>query len=184
MSKITGVLIFTTGFLGGFASAYFALKKRFDILMAEEVESVKQTYENFNTDNVKIDLSNVANTAKETSEKAIRNYEKDLPKDGAKFEPEFDEPYLIPPTEFNEVYGYETATLTLYSDGTIADEDMEIIDNPDEILGEENLQQLEDGETDCVYIRNDSKYCDYEVLRDYSTYEDAIIHQNSEEDYE
>lgn len=175
MSKLTGVLIFTTGFLGGSASAYFALKKRFDILLSEEIDSVKETYEEFNSN--KEASSDLSEEARILHEQENQNYEKILPK--------FDEPYLIPPTEFNEIYGYESSTLTLYSDGVIADEDMEIVEDVDDILGEENLQQLKDGEADCIYIRNDFKYCDYEVLRDYGTFEDALINQSSaEEDYE
>lgn len=180
MSKLTGVLIFATGFLGGSVSTYFALKKRFDILLAEEIESVKEVYEDFNADEEKPDSKEL----REVHEKENQNYEKFLPKEEGK-EPEFDEPYLIPPTEFNEIYGYETSTLTLYSDGTVADEDMSVVEDVDDILGEENLRQLRDGEADCIYIRNDSKYCDYKVLRDYGTFEDAVINQSSaEEGYE
>lgn len=178
MSKITGFLIFTTGFLGGSVSAYFALKKRFDILMEEEIQSVKESYEKFNAAENK-DSDEEQNNLRKVHEEENQNYEKDLPK-----KQKFEEPYLIPPNEFNEVYGYETATLTLYSDGVIADEDMEMVDDVDEILGEENLQQLRDGETDCVYIRNDSKYCDYEVLMDFGTFEDAVIGYNAEEEHE
>ena len=194
MSKLTGVLIFATGFLGGSASAYFALKKRFDILLAEEIESVKGTYEKFNKENLSdsvqkmkdaLGIVSPSGRMRNHHEQENQNYEKNPPKEENAKEPDFDEPYLIPPTEFNEIYGYETSTLTLYSDGTIADEDMEIVEDADDILGEENLQQLKDGEADCIYIRNDSKYSDYEILRDYGTFEDAVISQNSaEEDYE
>ena len=178
MSKLTGVLIFATGFLGGSVSAYFALKKRFDILMDEEIQSVKEAYEKFNeTENE--DSNDESKNLRKVHEEENQKYEQNLPK-----EQKFEEPYLIPLNEFNEIYGYETASLTLYSDGTIATEDLEIVDDPDELLGEENLQQLRDGEADCIYIRNDSKYCDYEVLRDLGTFEDAMISQSIEEEYE
>lgn len=178
MSKLTGFLIFATGFLGGSVSAYFALKKRFDILMDEEIQSVKEAYEKFNkTENE--DSGDESKNLRQVHEEENQKYEQNLPK-----EQKFEEPYLIPPNEFNEIYGYETASLTLYSDGTIATDDLEVVDDPDELLGEENLQQLRDGEADCIYIRNDSKYCDYEVLRDLSTFEDVVISQSIEEEYE
>ena len=178
MSKLTGVLIFATGFLGGSVSAYFALKRRFDILMDEEIQSVKEAYEKFNETENK-DSDDESKNLRQVHEEENQKYEQNLPK-----EQKFEEPYLIPPNEFNEIYGYETASLTLYSDGTIATDDLEVVDDPDELLGEENLQQLRDGEADCIYIRNDSKYCDYEVLRDLSTFEDAVISQSIEEEYE
>lgn len=178
MSKITGFLIFATGFLGGSVSAYFALKKRFDILMEEEIQSVKESYEKFNAAENK-DSDEEQNNLRKVHEEENQNYEKNLPK-----EQKFEEPYLIPPNEFNEIYGYETSTLTLYSDGIIATDDLEMVDDVDELLGEDNLQQLRDGEADCIYIRNDSTYCDYEVLRDLSTFEDAVLSQSTEEEYE
>lgn len=181
MSKITGFLIFATGFLGGSISAYFALKKRFDILMEEEIQSVKESYEKLNSS----DIEDSCEESDDIVGQFIYN-DDDQNTPGEQEEPQknFEVPYLIPPNEFNEVYGYETATLTLYSDGVIADEDMEIVDDVDEILGEENLQQLRDGETNCVYIRNDSKYCDYEVLIDFGIFEDAVIGYNAEEEHE
>lgn len=179
MSKITGFLIFATGFLGGSISAYFALKKRFDILMEEEIQSVKESYEKFNSS----DIEDSCEEHDDIVGQFIRNDDQNTPEEQEEPQKKFEDPYLISPNEFNEVYGYETATLTLYSDGVIADEDMEMVDDVDEILGEENLQQLRDGETDCVYIRNDSKYCDYEVLMDFGTFEDAVIGYNAEEEH-
>lgn len=175
MGKLTGFFVFTIGFLGGSVSAYFALKKRFDILLDEEIKSFKESYGNFNIS--ENEDANETNNLRNLHEEENQNYEKNLPK-----EHKFEEPYLIPPVEFNEIYGYETATLTLYSDGIIADEDLQVVDDADELLGKDNLQQLRDGEADCIYIRNDSKYCDYEVLRDYSTFEDAVINQSTEEE--
>ena len=188
MSKITGFLIFATGFLGGSISAYFALKKRFDILMEEEIQSVKESYEKFNSSDIEDPCEEhddiVGQYIHDDDQNTPKEQEEPLQDVLSRLHKKFESPYCIPPNEFNEVYGYETATLTLYSDGVIADEDMEIVDDVDEILGEENLQQLRDGETDCVYIRNDSKYCDYEVLMDFGTFEDAVIGYNAEEEHE
>ena len=168
MSKITGVLIFATGFLGGSVSAYFALKKKFDILLDEEINSVKESYEKFNETESEKNNDSDSNSDNSGEPNEKQNTEDNLPKENS-----FYDPYIIPPNEFNEIYGYETATLTLYSDGIIADEDLEVVDDPDELLGEDNLRQLRNGEIDSIYIRNDSKYCDYEVIRVLDTFEDA-----------
>lgn len=80
-----------------------------------------------------------------------------------------DTPYVISPDEYGEC-GYETISLTYYSDGVLADENDELVDNTVETVGKDYISHFGEYEDDSVFIRNDSKKCDYEILRDYKSY--------------
>jgi hypothetical protein len=82
-------------------------------------------------------------------------------------------PYVICPDEFGEMYDYETITLTLYSDGTLADESDEVVEDIEEIVGCESLNRFGEYEADCVFVRNDEKKCDYEILLDHRKYSEV-----------
>jgi hypothetical protein len=80
-------------------------------------------------------------------------------------------PHVIPVEDF-DTFGYNTATLTYYADGVLADEWDRIIKNADDIVGDDFQECLE--EEDSVYVRNDELKCDYEILRDLQTYAEAV----------
>lgn len=80
-------------------------------------------------------------------------------------EKEMIEPYVIPPYEFDE-NGYETVTLYYYACGTLADQFDEIVNDIDELIGEDSLSHFGEYERDSVHVRNDNLKIDYEILKD------------------
>lgn len=84
-------------------------------------------------------------------------------------------PYVIPPQEFGTNAGYEEISLTLYADGTIADDDDNPMSEEDiaETIGRECLKHFGEYEPDSVFVRNDDMRTDYEILQDERRYEDA-----------
>lgn len=80
-------------------------------------------------------------------------------------------PYVISPDEFGEV-GYAQISLTLYADDILADENGEIVDNIEEIVGDA-LDHFGEYEDDSVFCRSDPKRCDYEILKDLRRYADV-----------
>lgn len=84
-----------------------------------------------------------------------------------------DEPYVISPNDFGELDGYETISLTYYANGVLTDDQDNIIDNVDEVIGMEALSHFGEYEDDSVFVRNDERKCDYEILLDYRSYEDS-----------
>ena len=82
-------------------------------------------------------------------------------------------PYVIPPEEFGEIDEYDTESLTYYQDGVLADSDDIIIDDVDDMVGEDSLTHFGEYEDDSVFVRNDAHRCDYEILRDLRKYSDA-----------
>lgn len=88
---------------------------------------------------------------------------------------ELDKPYIITPGEFGEFHDYETITLIYYSDGVLVDDNDEIIDEPDEIVGEGNLERFGEFDDNSLHIRNDQLKCDYEILKDKTTYSNSCF---------
>lgn len=88
-----------------------------------------------------------------------------------KEESDVDKPYIIPESEFSELEGYNVETLYYYEDGVLTDDQNNIIDDVDDIVGEETLSEFEENEDcDSIYVRNDKLKCDYEILRDMGRY--------------
>lgn len=85
-----------------------------------------------------------------------------------------DKPYVIPPEEFGEIEGYVQTSLTYYADGVLVDEDDNIIDGAKDIVGEDFYKHFGEYEDDSVFVRNDSKKHDYEILKDFRLYSDVI----------
>lgn len=80
-----------------------------------------------------------------------------------------DAPYLIPPEELGEE-GYEVITLIHYSDGNIVEYgSTDVVDDLKGAIGDINVNDHfgdHVGDPDSVYVRNDARGVDYEILRD------------------
>ena len=83
------------------------------------------------------------------------------------------EPYVIEPIEFGELDDYKTFELTYYEDGILEDEDYDIVKNPEEILGPYALGSFGEYEDDSVFVRNEHLRADFQILKDYRTYDEA-----------
>jgi hypothetical protein len=87
-------------------------------------------------------------------------------------EKKVERPYIITPEDFGEC-GYSTVSLTYYADDVLTyEDDDELIDNRDEIVGDDAVNHFGEYEDDSVFVRNDAKKCDYEILYDQRNYHD------------
>lgn len=86
-----------------------------------------------------------------------------------------DGPHVISPEEFGDMDEYECLSLTYFSDGILADENNQIIADPDNLIGPHSLEQFGEYEEDSVFVRNDKIRCDFEILLDLRTYDQAIV---------
>ena len=84
-------------------------------------------------------------------------------------------PYVITPDEFGEKDNYEQISLTYYIDGILADDFDEPIDDIDDVIGLTAVNHFGEYEPDSVFVRNDERKCDYEVLLDQREY--SKIHE-------
>lgn len=86
--------------------------------------------------------------------------------------PMYDDPFVIDPSEFGENPEYDTETLTYFADGVLVDDVDDVIEEPDIIVGLENLKVFEEFGATSVYVRNDLYKTDYEIIRDDWNYSD------------
>jgi hypothetical protein len=84
-------------------------------------------------------------------------------------EPRKKEPYIISREEFNDGAMEFAVTYSYFEDGILTDEMNEVLDDEDvrEAIGEDFVNHFDE---DLVYIRNESRHCDYEILREGITY--------------
>lgn len=199
MNKYTGVISFIFGAGVGAAAAYYLLKNKYEAIAQEEIESVKEAY--LSKEAKKTEHSEVVEKepTEEPDEFAKRrlarnkpdisvytkqvgklNYSECFDEEAAEKEAEPElagDPYVVPPEEFGEYEDYERRTLYFFKDEILADEDYEIIEDIDDIVGSESLNHFGEYEDDSVYVRNDRHHCDYEILLDEREYNEVKIVQ-------
>lgn len=86
-----------------------------------------------------------------------------------------DDIYVISPDEFSEFADYATKSLTYYDDGVLVDQDDNIIEDVDSMVGSGSLNTFGQYEDDSVFVRNETLKTDFEILLDPRRYSDVLI---------
>ena len=184
-SVITG-FSFLLGMGIGAYITYIYVKDMYAEIAQEEINSVKEAYikkaknlqKDVNTEDEKKEKvdkvknknkSDISEYAAKLKESGYTNYSEISQEDN-----DVEVPYVIAPEDYGENDEYETISLTYYSDGVLTDEDDEVITNPGELVGEDFASHFGDYEDDSVFIRNDDRKIDFEILMDYRTYQDVL----------
>ena len=158
------------GVLG--SKVYF--EKKYRRLADEEVASVKEV---FARRTVKKPIKE--QPASET-EKLQRDYapETDEPASVSPMprKAERKRPYIISPEAFGMREGYETVSLTCFADGTLADDDYHRMSarEVNDTVGVDAVNHFGEYEPDSVFVRNERRQTDYEILRDEREYEELL----------
>lgn len=86
-------------------------------------------------------------------------------------------PYIISGKDFDTLDNYDAETLTYFADGVLADDANHRIEDVESMVGKDNLRHFGDDEKDpdTIYIRNEGRMTDYEILYDASTYEECAV---------
>lgn len=189
-------MIFLSGFVMGLASgsfgAWYYAKKYYERIAQEEIDSVKEAFatkeerESEKTDD--ISENNEAAVKTDEVKPNIVDYAAKLHKEGytnyssvteSREDEEMneDKPYVIPPESFMENDEYEHTSLTYYADGVLTDENDEVIDDVDAVVGEDALNHFGEYEDDSVYVRDDVLKIEYEILLDQRNYSDVAKHK-------
>lgn len=86
-------------------------------------------------------------------------------------------PHLISKKDFD--YGeeyYDKNTLCWYcGDGTLTDEDSELIVSPERLLGSDVIDLLERTDEEIIYVRNDTFGADYAIVRYPESYASEVL---------
>lgn len=194
-SALSELCIFIGGALIGSSITYLVVKNKYEKIIDEEIESVKEAYEDAYGEKTKtaklVESMDGTMNPREKNQKAyeelIRQYKNDESTEDEEEDEEDDsdeqegddddmvEPYVITPDEFGDT-GYETICLTLYADGVIEDDegDMWSDDDISVLLGRDSLSHMGENvdDPDVLYVRNENEEIDYEIARDVDKYFD------------
>ena len=161
---IGGAFIF--GAAVGVLATYKTLKIKYERIAQEEIDSVKEVFSKKTKQN---------NTKDDPSDdKIVKEVEKLATKLGYSQKKEVKAPYVIKPDEYGEDEDYELISLTYFSDGVLANEVNEIIEDIPGTVGRNSLNHFGEYEDDSVFVRDEERQIDYEILWDNRTYSEAI----------
>lgn len=184
MNKLLGVGIFIVGAAIGSFTTWKCLKTKYEEIAQEEIDSVKQMYlkkeksqymKPIKSDDDDKTIMNIKNEeAKKEDIKKVNqiieenNYARDIK------EVKQEHHYIIRPDELGEYDDYDVISLVYYDDHILADENNEIVEDIGDKIGFESLEHFGEYEADSVFVRNDQRKCDYEILLDSRTYSEAV----------
>lgn len=172
---LSKILVFATGVGIGSGVTYKILKTKYDALIQEEIDSVKESFSRINNETAE------EGTEDKSAEEELRRVENVINQNGyvtmsddKKVEEEEDnmnEPHIISPNEFGDC-DYVSVTLWCYTDGVVTNDDGKIISNVEELIGSDFADHFGEYEEDpdTVYVRNDDQKIDYQILAEYRAY--------------
>ena len=182
--SINNILSFMAGVGVGSAIMYKVLKTKYDKLIQEEIDSVKEAFskkEETTIENSELPRKDSdKNMYKKENQRIIEqnSYDTESVDKGDNEEEEDDVvestlPYVIRPDEYGDS-DYPTITLWYYTDGVVTNDAGKVIKNVEELIGCEYVHHFGEYEEDpdAVYVRNEDQEVDYEVLKEYRAYSD------------
>lgn len=184
-NSVAATLAFILGAGVGSFVTYKLIKEKYAKMAEEDIEAMKEYYiqkksgEENSENNSNIEDS--AAKAKENRDKTnIMEYAKILNEerysnDAPEYEAEYE---VISENEFGVDDTYDTITLTYYSDGVLTDDEDEVMEDYDHVVG--NFEDYYEKDSDVVYVRNDARMAYYEIVKDKRTYREVV--GNEEED--
>lgn len=168
-SLLSNSIVFVVGIAIGAVASMRYFKTKYEQIAQQEINSVKEMYakrqEKFSTLRDYIDRA-TGYTGGSTDE--------DTTDTEGKEETVVEKPYVIAPDEFGEADGYSIVSLTYYADGTLADDNDEPVEDVDNTVGCDSLSHFGEYEDDSVFVRNDARKTDYEILLDVRNYSDVM----------
>ena len=197
MKLFKGLCIFGAGVIAGAFVAARAVKEKYQQEAEEEIAEMREYYRELKKESTKVETAE-DDTKEESKEepkddfkpieeleeakeiikdKGYINYthynDTDIKENNKEERVDENEIYIIDPEEYGGENGeYDTASLTYFKDGVLADEVDEIVAY-NIIGGEENLQPFKDyPDCNAVYVRDDNIMVDYEILRDPYQYDE------------
>lgn len=196
-TNISKLFMFAVGAAIGSFSAWLYAKKHYEKIANDEIRSMREYFRRREKELLEDDTGEEAEetedepeSSKEENDKGIYSniikesgyvrYSKSSNRDDSEEKDEKDnvddEPYVIRPDLFDTLDDYESMTLTYYADGVLADMFDVPIDNPDTLVGTDFVDcfNADEVDGDVVYVRNERKKTDFEIIEDLRNYSDMM----------
>lgn len=191
MNKKLYLFTFIAGAAIGSMTTWYFVKKKYEKIAKEEIDSVKEVFAKKDFGSQVKEMTKAGEEIAKGLNDGIRQaaeQAKDKPdlvqyaamvqKYGGTVSEEKEipmkenYPYVIPPEEFGEFEDYERIGLTYYADGVLADDNNEVVDDVEDVVGDA-LDHFGEYEDDSVFVRCDERKCDYEILLDQRTFSEV-----------
>lgn len=185
-STLSKVFIFAAGAAIGSAVTWKILKERYEQIAREEIESVKEVFSRREAEDEVTEEAEVAESTKpEEKTGSVKEYYESIVKEeryrnyanveSTKEVNDVEKPYVIKSSEFAQIDGYEAIGLFRFADGYLTDDNNDLVDDPDELVGTEYVDYFgkDERDPDTVYVRNDARRTDYEIMLDERRYVDV-----------
>lgn len=178
---LSKIMIFVAGAGIGSVVTYKLVKKHYDQIIQEEIDSVKEAFSEMNGEDDAEDGETKQKNDIEEEPTEKEAYESIVKESGYAVETDkkedkhMEKPYVISPSEFGDS-DYAILSLTYFLDGTVLNERDKIVTNVDELIGEDFANHFGDypEDPDTVYVRNDKLEIDFEILKDYREYSETV----------
>lgn len=160
-------LAFIVGTVTGSIVTWYLLKDKYEALAQEEIDSVKEVF-------LRREQELKDQSVKKTVAEGIKDADKEKPDLKEYAERLKKEGYTRYSDFGSDEEEYEQISLTYYADGVLADENDEVIEDVEDAVGIDSLNHFGEYEDDSVFVRNDARKCDYEILLDQRTYSEVV----------
>lgn len=189
MKKLYGFALFAIGAASGSLVTWQILKKKYEQLVQEEIESVKAAFKNKPVqqpveEEPKVSLEEVKKYNHIIAEQGYNTISDDVVEDDG-FESVEEEniddqvkevnykaPYAITPEEFAASEDYQYESLTYFEgDKKLANEYGEVVDI--DVVGQNNIDRIGEYEDDCIHVRSIPLQTDFEILLDPRKYSEV-----------
>lgn len=195
-SKLINVLAFAVGAAIGSAVTWKIVKDRYERIVQEELESIKETFADrtvVEQDSIDDSSDDEEDQGQQSAQITWSDYE-DLDDEEDEDDEDVEQyrvlvnqynneeggvdsvgtkPYVISPYDYGELDDYYQIELTYYADGVLEDDEYNIVHDIDDLIGEDSLNTFGEYEDDSVFVRNEKLRTDFQILKDLRTYEEA-----------
>lgn len=169
---VKSTVIFLLGAAVGAAATWQYFKKKYEQIADEEIASVKEVYSRGKKPLEKEEVESVIEQPEEwrTYTELTKKYTSENEKEGGLNCTKDDMVHIISEDEFGEDRDYDTGSLFWFDDKVLTDDQENIIEDVEAMVGTKTLTLFDDEYVDSVYIKNDRYKFYYEILRDCSTF--------------
>ena len=190
---LSNVLVFTAGATIGAVVAWKYFKSKYEFIEEYETDSVDEEEEDAaedesedTSDDIPAEVVSHFNNKPPLKEyvKMVKQLSYNTEAEETEDEDDVYAPYIIRPEEYGEIHAYETLSLNYYADGVLTDELDNRIEDVESMVPEDFAKHFGEFEDYAVFVRNDERKCDYEILRDLRNFADVIgddLHPSEDE---
>jgi len=173
------VIVFVAGLGIGAVVSGMVLKNKYEVILEEEIESVKDAMTERKYRMERVDQDRKVVELKNRYENEVRPYEVDKSEDIGRKDVPVDDPYVISLERFlQERNDFDKVRVYYYAvDDTLVYDNEDIIDDTDLLIGTDYLDWFGDASEDpyVVYVRNERIEIDFEVVRIEKSYAETVL---------